>query len=194
MRFTRSPSTLSSSMCSIELRITNSLETPSPSLQLIPKDVEGIRTSGALHLGVVDAKGELRERVSIDFGDSRRTSEWILDADNGDFKTVTIDAPVGEQIEPISMDEQQFDETIAHLSGMNEHSAQVGTVIIPQRLYAIANCTAVNSSSSKFCAQTVSKKKLVLIVIDKSRLHVHCEDLVFGSLLCDLIVKSFTET
>uniref|UniRef100_F1KVB7 AP-3 complex subunit beta n=1 Tax=Ascaris suum TaxID=6253 RepID=F1KVB7_ASCSU len=193
MRFARSPSTLSSSMCSIELRITNSLETPSPSLQLIPKDVEGIRTSGALQLGVVGAKGELLERVSIDFGDSRRTSEWILNADKSDFKTITIDAPMGEQIEPISMDEQQFDGAIARLSGMNEHSAQVGTVIVPQRLYAIANCTAVNGSSNKFCAQTLSKKKLVLIVIDKNRVHVHCENLVLGSLLCDLIVKSFTE-
>ncbi|KHN77926.1 AP-3 complex subunit beta-1 [Toxocara canis] len=191
MRFARSPATLSSSMCSIELRITNASNITTPSLQLKPKDNEGIRTSGALQLGKVDAKSELLERIYIDFGDSKRSSEWLLEADGSGCRTIVIDAPMGEQIEPIIMNEQQFDDAVALLSGMNEHSAQIAVPIVPQQLYTVANCASVEGSNSKFCAQTLSKKKLVLIAIEKGRVHVHSENLVLGSLLCDLIAKNF---
>ncbi|CAG9540238.1 unnamed protein product [Cercopithifilaria johnstoni] len=192
--FPRETSPISSSMCAVLFRFTNNLETTSAEITVSPKATDQVLTSGRIKVGRLSPRESIVEKVYIDFGDSKRASEWVISALDANEVTIIIEAPMGEQIEPITMTEEQFINGILRLSGMNEHCGNLKEPLRPEQLYAVANCTNVTGSEAHFCAQTLSKKQQVLIALESKQVHVHCENIMLGSLLCNDIVKKSLET
>uniref|UniRef100_A0A0R3RPX4 AP-3 complex subunit beta n=1 Tax=Elaeophora elaphi TaxID=1147741 RepID=A0A0R3RPX4_9BILA len=192
--FPRETSPVSSSMCAVLLRFTNNLETKSEEITAFPKVRDPGSTNGQIKVDRLSPGESIVEKVYIDFGDSKRACEWVIATRDADEVTVIIEAPMGEQIEPITMTEEQFINGILRLSGMNEHCGNLKEPLRPEQLYAVANCTNVTGSEAHFCAQTLSKKQQVLIALEPKQVHVHCENIVLGSLLCNDIVKKSLET
>ncbi|VDK68141.1 unnamed protein product [Litomosoides sigmodontis] len=192
--FPRETSPSSSSMCTVLLRFTNNLETKSEEIVASPKAVDQVLASDQIKVDRLSPGESVIKKVHIDFGDSKWASEWVVKTLNGNEVTVIIEAPMGEQIEPIRMTEEQFINGILRLSGMNEHCGNLKEPLRPEQLYAVANCTNVTGSEAHFCAQTLSKKQQVLIALESKQVHVHCENIVLGSLLCNDIVKKSLET
>lgn len=75
-----------------------------------------------------------------------RASEWVISTLDAKEVTVIVEAPMGEQIEPIRMTEEQFINGILRLSGMNEHCGNLKRPLNSEQLYAVANCTNVIDS------------------------------------------------
>ncbi|VDK64530.1 unnamed protein product [Onchocerca ochengi] len=193
--FPRETSLMSSSMCAVLFRFTNSLETKSTEITASPKVKDQVSISDQIKVGKLSPGESIIKKIYIDFGDSKRASEWIISAEDASEVAVTIEAPMGEQIEPITMTEEQFINGVLRLSGMNEHCGNLKEPLRPEELYAVANCTNVTGSEVHFCAQTLSKKQQVLIALESKQVHVHCENIVLGSLLCnDIVNKSLEKT
>ncbi|KAM3720376.1 AP-3 complex subunit [Dirofilaria immitis] len=190
--FPRETSPVSLSMCAVLLRFTNNAESTAE-ITASPKVKDHVSTSDQIKVGKLLPGENIIKKVYIDFGDSKRASEWVISAQDASEVTVTIEAPMGEQIEPITMTEEQFINGILRLSGMNEHCGNLKEPLRPEELYAVANCTNVTGSKVHFCAQTLSKKQQVLIALESKQVHVHCENIVLGSLLCNDIVKKSLE-
>ncbi|VDM95160.1 unnamed protein product [Thelazia callipaeda] len=214
--FPRETSLLHSSMCPVLLKFTNNLESSSPNITALPKAVAAainqMSTSGQIVLEELSPGESVIKKIHIDFGDSKGTSEWLLSAENNQEMTISIEAPMGEQIEPVLITEEQFINRILCLSGLNDHCGKLERPLKPDELYAVANCSSVTGSEASllqksmmfnvkeflqifafqvhFCAQTLSKKQQVLITLEPEQVHVHCENIVLGSLLCDDIVKA----
>ncbi|VDM09639.1 unnamed protein product [Wuchereria bancrofti] len=191
--FPRETSPILSSMCAVLFRFTNNLGTESAEITASPKILGQVSTSDQIKVGRLSPGENVIKKVYIDFGDSKRASEWVISARDANEVTITIEAPMGEQIEPIIMTEEQFINGILRLSGMNEHCGNLKEPLRPEELYTVANCTNVNGSEAHFCAQTLSKKQQVLIALESKQVHVHCENIVLGSLLCTDIVKKSLE-
>ncbi|KAK6106243.1 Adaptin N terminal region family protein [Brugia pahangi] len=191
--FPRETSSILSSMCAVLFRFTNNLETESAEITVSPKILGQVSTSDQIKVDRLSPGENVIKKVYIDFGDSKRASEWVISARDANEVTITIEAPMGEQIEPIIMTEEQFINGILRLSGMNEHCGNLKEPLRPEELYTVANCTNVNGSETHFCAQTLSKKQQVLIALESKQVHVHCENIVLGSLLCTDIVKKSLE-
>uniref|UniRef100_A0A915PPW8 AP-3 complex subunit beta n=1 Tax=Setaria digitata TaxID=48799 RepID=A0A915PPW8_9BILA len=199
--FPRETSPISSSMCAVLFRFTNSLETKSTEITASPKASlifyaerkllikDQTLADNQVKVAELSPGENIIKKVYIDFGDSKRASEWVISAQDGNEVLVSIEAPMGEQIEPIMMTEEQFISGVSRLSGMNAHSGSLKESLKPEELYTVANCTSVAGSKIHFCAQTLSKKQQVLIALEAKQVHVHCENIVLGSLLCDDIVK-----
>ncbi|EFO26671.1 hypothetical protein LOAG_01807 [Loa loa] len=192
--FPRETSPISSSMCAVLFRFTNSLETESAEITAFPKVIDQASTGDQIKVSRLSPGESVIKKAYIDFADSKRASEWVISARDTNEIIISIEAPMGEQIEPITMTEEQFINGILRLSGMNEHCGNLKEPLRPEELYAVANCTNVNSSEAHFCAQTLSKKQQVLIALDSKQVHVHCENIVLGALLCNDIVKKSLET
>ncbi|MFH4982650.1 hypothetical protein AB6A40_009359 [Gnathostoma spinigerum] len=152
--------------------------------------IEGIRTSDAFDLEPLTPGQEKLKWIHIDFGDGKRSSVWNLKYEGSQEVSLVIDARMGEQIEPICMNTEEFTKEAKHLSGMNEHTAVLGRKVYPAELYKIANCNNVTDSEDDYCAQTLSKKQLVLISVG-NELTVRCENYMLASFLCKEIESFF---
>lgn len=106
-------------------------------------------TSDQIKINGLSPGESITKKVYIDFGDSKRASEWVISARDANEVSVTIEAPVGEQIEPITMTEEQFINGVLRLSGMNEHCGNLKEPLRPEDLYAVANC--INVTGSEVC-------------------------------------------
>ncbi|KAK0426229.1 hypothetical protein QR680_009598 [Steinernema hermaphroditum] len=189
-RFTRSPSLFSNSMCAVELLVSLSddFEFSEP-LVIAPKKTEGVETGGTVSLFDFK-KGQRKVMVGIDFGDCLRHSEWTVRF-NGSEYSMRIEATLGEQIEAVEMKIDEFRELVDRLGGMQCHKQTINSNparFNPRQLYKLANCKQVQGTKMSFASQTVSKKSPVLIVLnpkgsDEIQLSVHCENVVFGSML-----------
>lgn len=101
-------------------------------------------------MGPLPATEEVINKVYIDFGDSKRAFDWVISAQGASDMLVSIEAPMGEQIEPIAMSEEQFINGVLRLSGMNEHCGNLKKPLKKEELYEIANCTNVTGSEVHF--------------------------------------------
>lgn len=103
-------------------------------------------TSGQIKVDKLSPGESIINKVYIDFGDSKRATEWVVTKRDGKKVTITIEAPMGEQIEPITMTEEQFMNGVLRMSGMNEHCGNLKAPLRQEDLYAVANCNSVNGS------------------------------------------------
>lgn len=108
--------------------------------------MESNETSGVLKIGELGSESEKFERIFIDFGDSGRSSEWVLKTDDNTSVTLTIEAPIGEQMYPIIMNIEQFNESAAQLTGLNEHIVPMKIILKPQQLLEFINCANIIGS------------------------------------------------
>lgn len=181
--------------------------------------MSGVGTSKKFSVSVLSPKQSCLERIHIDFGDSKKVSEWSLEScnDNKLRNSFKLEAPMGEQLEPILLSEAKFVNLAAGLSGMSEYSAKLGRRLEANDLYQVANCAPVERSQVRilvmnlltrgrretvlcfffffqvyFCAQTRSKKQVVLIILHEKQVTVHSENIVLGSILCTDI-SSFSD-
>lgn len=87
--------------------------------------------------------------LSIDFGDSGNCSEWTLYWDYSDHKRYDfkVDAPFGEQIEPIDLSTSEFELHRAQLTGMHQIAQRLGQKPSRvQQIYKVANCKKIKDS------------------------------------------------
>ncbi|VBB27004.1 unnamed protein product [Acanthocheilonema viteae] len=148
--FPRETSPISPTMCAVLFRFTNNLETKSSEITASPKVIDEMSTSNQVKVGRLSPGESIVKKVYIDFGDSKRAFEWIISTLDANEVTVIIEAPMGEQIEPIMMTEEQFINGILRLSGMNEHCGNLKKSLRSEELYAVANCTNVTGSEVCF--------------------------------------------
>lgn len=71
---------------------------------------------------------------------------------------------MGEQIEPITMTEEQFINSVLKLTGMNEHSGKLVKPFKSEELYMIANCTNVTGSEVRLYLRSFFKNILHTIL------------------------------
>ncbi|VVC45046.1 Hypothetical protein CINCED_3A004149 [Cinara cedri] len=149
-RFTRSPHVFSPKMVSIELSLTNhdkkesltnirwtqksldmSIHNSAPIAQLLPSSV----TLGALGVDYKDSIQPLIMEVSWFTAGMERKSEVVLRV------------PIGELVQPLCMDEEDFLSEQVKLKGMNEHTAKIilknVNLEISKTIFEVANVTRV---------------------------------------------------
>lgn len=92
------------------------------------------------------------ERIHVDFGDSKKASEWQLSSAvvNSVENKFEVEAPMGEQLEPIVMNEEKFVNLASGLNGMNECTLSLGRKLSPEDLFHIANCASIDCSQVFF--------------------------------------------
>ncbi|VVC45047.1 Beta-adaptin appendage, C-terminal subdomain,Clathrin/coatomer adaptor, adaptin-like, N- [Cinara cedri] len=200
-RFTRSPHVFSPKMVSIELSLTNhdkkesltnirwtqksldmSIHNSAPIAQLLPSSV----TLGALGVDYKDSIQPLIMEVSWFTAGMERKSEVVLRV------------PIGELVQPLCMDEEDFLSEQVKLKGMNEHTAKIilknVNLEISKTIFEVANVTRVITDVEniyRFSGQTLSSNCLVLLTITKQEssvtVCVNCEKMVVGSVFLNEI-------
>uniref|UniRef100_A0A158R5Y3 AP-3 complex subunit beta n=1 Tax=Syphacia muris TaxID=451379 RepID=A0A158R5Y3_9BILA len=185
-RFLREPSEYSSQMTTVMLRFVNMSGTTSPELIATPLNAAATPTSGKFIIHSLEPKQVHTERIHVDFGDSKKASEWQLSSAvvNSVENKFEVEAPMGEQLEPIVMNEEKFVNLASGLNGMNECTLSLGRKLSPEDLFHIANCASIDCSQAYYCAQTKSRKQIVLIILRNEQVTVHSENIVLGSILC----------
>jgi Clathrin-adaptor complex-3 beta-1 subunit C-terminal len=211
-RFLRSPSLFSNSMVSVELRVGLAqrdvdVGEKGADVSITPKEgvQSGVRASGQANVFGLQPGEHRMLTVGVDFGDSARPSEWtvsLVDRLNTLNTCGTVglqvtwltkkydlqlEAPVGEQLEPIDLSGEVFEAQRAspRMAGMHQLKKSLSGVRDPgqlaRELFKAVNCKPVKdlrvcmdcvwgllyytSAWLQWCyaAQTVSRKDLVLI-------------------------------
>uniref|UniRef100_A0A1B6JXG2 Uncharacterized protein n=4 Tax=Homalodisca TaxID=139475 RepID=A0A1B6JXG2_9HEMI len=116
---------------------------------------------------------------------------------------LSLRAPVGELVRPVTMPVNLFHTEQGKLRGMNEHQDKVDwsgdTAAVCQRVLQAANVgsiVTVEPGILRFAGQTLASKSLVLVTcktIEDSKsveVTVNCEKMVIGSMLLNAIKKS----
>ncbi|XP_075234069.1 adaptor related protein complex 3 subunit ruby [Lycorma delicatula] len=194
-RFTRSPHLYSPVMTSIELLFTNHSPEPITELQVGSKNLgSNMEIHDFAPVSLLSPGSTAIGTIGVAWNDSTQPVTFQLIWEEGNAQ-VTIRAPVGELLKPVTMPEHLFLSEQGKLKGMNEHTAQLNTVVrdnkvITQKVVETANVSSVPSTDPqylRFGAQTVSSKSLVLLTINRLQqsveLTVNCEKMVIGSML-----------
>uniref|UniRef100_A0A914WCZ3 AP-3 complex subunit beta n=1 Tax=Plectus sambesii TaxID=2011161 RepID=A0A914WCZ3_9BILA len=210
-RFTRSPSLFSNKMCAIELRFENHSAIPFESIKLVDKKLPvGLSVSGFDDSVALAPGKSVSVMLGVDFADTTQDAVLSVEVSQSDESgprrlTLTIQAPVGEQLEPVLLSQQQFKAEQSKLSGLNETSGKFKSSIaiddvkaIVAKVYDLANVIQVEGidSADKICfsGRTLSNKALLLITFSKTgeelKLAVNCEKMVIGSMLFKHIKQS----
>ncbi|XP_013411486.1 AP-3 complex subunit beta-2 isoform X2 [Lingula anatina] len=206
-RFTRTVSIFSEKMASVELTLTNSSDKPVLNVKIGDKKLQsGMEIFDFPEIGNLGVGATVTATMGINFADTTQPATFDVCTQEKKF-SVTVKAPVGEQIQPVNMAENEFDKQQGKLSGMNENSGTVDMATentdiktISRRVYEVANVVQVPSmqdNTYKFAGKTLSAGALVLISVKldgrKAALKVNCEKMVIGSMLLKDLKDSMTK-
>ncbi|KAK7081768.1 AP-3 complex subunit beta-2 [Halocaridina rubra] len=200
-RFTRSPHLYSPRMTSVELTFTSN---GSEEIRDISVGKKKLAPGMSLHefagISVLNPGTTLHGTLGVDFNDTTQPAVFDLLAGGRTFN-ISINAPVGELITPVAMNENDFNLNQGKLRGMNELSGTVNLSCnlcnakeITSRLYENANVLQVQSYDDKilrFGGQTASGKALVLLSLTvpeeetdlECTITINCEKMVISSML-----------
>lgn len=194
-RFCRSPCLFSNSMVCLELQISfRHSKIRSSDVQLNPNLPCNLLTSGPAILTGLNEGERRRVTLGIDFADSAQTSEWTIKWSNGEkMAQFQVQAPYGEQIEPIELSSEIFLEKRAKLGGMNKVQKKITKApdsFTARQLFELCNCKQIIGLKFCFAAQTISRKELVLIsflAVDEENwcLQINCENIAFASIFAE---------
>ncbi|XP_076039597.1 adaptor related protein complex 3 subunit ruby isoform X2 [Oratosquilla oratoria] len=202
-RFTRSPHLYSPKMTSIELTFKNHGNEDIKDIRVTKKKLApGMALHEFAGIARLTPDSSLHGTIGIDFNDT--TQAAIFDLSSGDHvHTISISAPIGELLQPLSMSESDFSLNQGKLRGMNEMTGKVTletqeTKSLIDKIYQTANLRQVVTASTdilKFGGQTTSGKSLVLVSLaipeskEPASLTINCEKMVVSSML----LKDFQE-
>ncbi|KAK6729555.1 hypothetical protein RB195_006539 [Necator americanus] len=124
--------------------------------------------------------------VYVDLNDSLRRVEWNLSSETNETgRTVPIEVPVGEQVQPIRLVEEEAEKERHRMGGLNRHSAPVNVTVSDDAILSVIN--AHQMKNGYFTCQTRSRKDLVVIRLLDNTVEVSSDNAVFGKMLVTLV-------
>jgi len=203
-------------MTSIELLFENKGKLPLKNIRLGEKMLpQGMTLCEFQQIDLLEPEKTSTAVLGIDFKESTQGAKleflWETELD-AKKQMVTISAPVGELIRPVTMSEARFISEQGKLRGMNEHEGKtfVNKTLAPtaattsrsslvHRVYETGNLLQVPSIEDhllRFAGQSLSTQTLILLTIHLSeeeqpsgdsplsiRIVVNCDKIVIGSML-----------
>ncbi|XP_038072193.1 AP-3 complex subunit beta-2-like isoform X2 [Patiria miniata] len=201
-RFTRNVCIYSATMVSVELNFTNSSDAVIQTIKLGESKLSsGMKLHEFPEVTNLGVGKSVSVTLGIDYGDTTQPANFEICTESRKF-SVSIKAPVGELLQPISISEREFQSEQSKLIGMNENSDKVSIPdainnekAIISRVAEVANVQIVPASDPehltyRFAAKTLSTGSLVLLTVGKGKITTNCEKMVIGSMLVKDIKKS----
>ncbi|XP_022105221.1 AP-3 complex subunit beta-2-like isoform X3 [Acanthaster planci] len=201
-RFTRNVCIYSTTMVSVELNFTNSSDAVIQSIKLGESKLSaGMKLHEFPEVTNLGVGKSVSVTLGVDFADTTQPANFEICTESRKF-SVSIKAPVGELLQPISMSEREFLSEQSKLTGMNENSDKVtipevtnNEKAIITRVAEVSNVQIVPASEPenlifRFAAKTLSNGSLVLVTVGKGKITTNCEKMVIGSMLVKDIKKS----
>ncbi|XP_071846020.1 AP-3 complex subunit beta-2-like isoform X2 [Apostichopus japonicus] len=199
-RFPRSACSYSPSMVSVEITFKNQNANVISCIQVGEKKLgSGMSMHPFPDINNLLIGDSATVTMGIDFRDTTQPATFEISTILRQFN-VTVKAPVGELIQPVTINEAEFFKQQAKLKGMNEASDQVKIAAAKSDSKAlslavgrVANIQVVpvsdpNEKVQRFAGRTISTGSIVLISIgnvddSRSKIMVNCEKMVIGSML-----------
>ncbi|KAJ1363150.1 hypothetical protein KIN20_022942 [Parelaphostrongylus tenuis] len=124
--------------------------------------------------------------VSVDLGDSVRRVEWNLSRKTNETgRTISIEVPIGEQVQPIRLTVEEMEKERRRMSGLNRHSAELSTPVSEDDVLPVIN--AYRMPDGFFTCQTRSHKDLVIIHLSEKCVEVSSDNVIFGKMIVNLV-------
>ncbi|KAL1235440.1 AP-3 complex subunit [Trichinella spiralis] len=201
-RFTRMPNLFSNTMCTVELSLHNQGTTTVEKIVLDDSTSSKVIIRGLKALENLVAGEKTIFNIGVDAKDSTHPVSFDMQIDHFPPTTVTFIVPVGEQLQPIKLDIDEFQRLQQALGGLNENRALIDfksncVEEVSDCVLRTANVNRIHSSERSqvfkklyFAAQTLSSKSPLLIELqlpavkhETGTLAVNCENFVIGSML-----------
>ncbi|XP_037079170.1 AP-3 complex subunit beta-2-like [Pollicipes pollicipes] len=203
-RFTRAPHLYSAKMTSVELTFTNTTQQEMRDIRVGNKTLApGLALHEFAPIAVLAPGGTVSSTLGVDFHDSTHPAKFDVLGYGGRCVAVSLSAPMGELLRPVTMPAELFRLRRGQLRGMNEAAGSVvsaGAVdptAVHRRLQQALNVGRVDSDDTagvlRFAGQTLSSDSLVLITVtlpaaDAAEgatiaIAVNCEKMVVGNML-----------
>uniref|UniRef100_T1J818 AP-3 complex subunit beta n=1 Tax=Strigamia maritima TaxID=126957 RepID=T1J818_STRMM len=199
-RFTRNPHLYSPKMVSIEITFTNNSDAEIKNISTGQQNLPlGMEMHISPEMESLATKASASVTIGIDFNDTTQPANFEICTNESKFN-VSIGAPVGELLQPVSITDSDFVVQQNKLKGMTENMATCelnpnykDEVVLRKRVCEVANLHKVepieaNSTVQRYAAQTLSSRVLVLLslrILDNNKVGVivNCEKMVIGSML-----------
>ncbi|XP_072038441.1 LOW QUALITY PROTEIN: AP-3 complex subunit beta-2-like [Amphiura filiformis] len=210
-RFTRTTCIYSTTMVAVEVTFTNNSDAVIQSIQVgETKLSSGMKLHEFPALTNLAVDQSTTVTMGIDFRDTTVPANFQICTESRKHN-VSIKAPVGELLQPITLPEREFQTQQGKLAGMNENQ---DTFAIPStnkeekalmsRVGEAANVQIVPASDPSklsycFAAKTISSATLVLVQVkltsdtDQAKLTVNCEKMVIGNMLLKEVKTALTK-
>lgn len=208
--FTRTISIFNPKMTSIELTITNDSEKPMTNIKIGTKKAQpGMEIHNFPDINVLAVGATTSVLMAINFNDTTQPAQFELCA--GDLKyNVKISAPVGELLQPYTINESEFKLQKSKLTGMTENSVNVELApnhrtaeSLRMCIHQVTNVLQVPSADENvyyFAGKTLATQVLLLITVQANseegtaKVTVNCEKLVIGSMMTKDIQHILSKT
>ncbi|XP_076356504.1 LOW QUALITY PROTEIN: AP-3 complex subunit beta-2-like [Tachypleus tridentatus] len=198
-RFTRTSNIYSPKMISVELNFINNGSDEIKKLCVPDKKSGDMEIKGMPEIASLPVGHSVSTNIGIDYNESTQPANLEITTEKQKFN-VTIKAPIGEILQPVIINEENFSIQQGKLKGMNENSC---TIELPKektdgkhivsKLYEVANIMQVlttdeTSGTYRFASKTLSSESLVLVSVQvlnngKAYITVNCEKIMIGSML-----------
>uniref|UniRef100_A0A1B6LXZ1 AP-3 complex subunit beta C-terminal domain-containing protein n=1 Tax=Graphocephala atropunctata TaxID=36148 RepID=A0A1B6LXZ1_9HEMI len=202
-RFTRAPHLFSPAMVALQLTFTNHTAGPLTDIKVTDKTVSGgMEVHDFAPISSLAPNTSTQGTLGVAWNDSTQPVTVEVGWEQGSAK-LSLRAPVGELVRPVTMPVNLFHTEQGKLRGMNEHQDRVtwtgDTAVTCQRVLQAANLgsiVTVEPGILRFAGQTLASQSLVLVTCKTTEdantvdVTVNCEKMVVGSMLLNEIKNS----
>ncbi|KAF0294122.1 AP-3 complex subunit beta-1 [Amphibalanus amphitrite] len=205
-RYTRAPHLYSAAMTSVELSFTNTTQQEMTDIHVGQKTLTaGLTLHEFAPVSLLAPGGTVGSTLGVDFRDSTHAARFDIVTGGGRTVPVSLAAPLGEILRPVTMSDDLFQRRRAQLRGMNEAGGSVTPACCPTptdvrklvlaavNVAALSSDTGDNERQLRFAGQTMSSGTLVLITVGLPAadagdgaavtVTVNCEKMVVGNML-----------
>ncbi|CAJ0593952.1 unnamed protein product [Cylicocyclus nassatus] len=156
--------------------------------------IEGVKISppedsdakGAMEISSLRAGESTSVVISIDLNDRLRQVEWRLSSTlNDSGRSMPIEVPVGEQVQPIRLADEEVEKERRRMGGLNRHTVPLAGKVDSEAVLAMIN--AHEMPNGYFTCQTRSRKDLVIIRTTDKEVEVSSDNAVFGKMLATAV-------
>ncbi|CAH1796712.1 unnamed protein product [Owenia fusiformis] len=202
--FTRTVSVFSPKLVSIELTFNNTSENELKGIKIGEKKLQsGMEMQDFPEITSLGKNTSTSAILGVNFCDTTQPAKFEIIASEKAYN-VSINAPVGELLQPFTMNEKEFITQQGKLAGMNENSGKTelpenksDSQTINERILTVANVLQVPSTTDntyRYVAKTMSESALLLVTIKvaedrKATITVNCEKMV----ICSMLVKDIKQ-
>ncbi|KAK5985650.1 Adaptin region [Trichostrongylus colubriformis] len=147
---------------------------------------EGFDIKGNTEIDVLPAGASHVLDLSVDLSDSLRRVEWRLSRNlNETGRNIAIEVPIGEQVQPIRIPDEEVEKERRRMGGLNRHSATIVSPVSGDDIVTVIN--AYRMPNGMFTCHTRSRKDLVIIRLTEDNVEVSSDNAVFGKMLVSLV-------
>ncbi|XP_043235476.1 AP-3 complex subunit beta-2-like isoform X1 [Amphibalanus amphitrite] len=205
-RYTRAPHLYSAAMTSVELSFTNTTQQEMTDIHVGQKTLTaGLTLHEFAPVSLLAPGGTVGSTLGVDFRDSTHAARFDIVTGGSRTVPVSLAAPMGEILRPVTMSDDLFQRRRAQLRGMNEAGGSVTPACCPTpsdvrklvlaavNVAALSSDTGDNERQLRFAGQTMSSGTLVLITVGLPAadagdgaavtVTVNCEKMVVGNML-----------